>query len=643
VLYDPPFIGGVQTTVEAKLAQTVSVEDFGADPTGTVDSSGAINDALLTGKNVYVPAGTYRLESAIKLQIDGQELWGHGTFTTALIWYGTSGNMVEVMSGRRDTGVINAAKSNMRLSGFRLGVEASSPIDNLVFVEDGVFHTYIEKLRVSSNLRTIPSESIIKFDGGGSRQSYSVGMTLRDVVIYGGGVVGTAVPCGIFAEAAIELLCDNVKVFNCEETWRLGTSDAARVSNVSNCTFIKCQGEIGDRNYVSDNGVSLRIYQGRELDFYGCKFPCGTAYSGPSNQHSVRFSTQTATTAASPFQGRDINFHSCVFWGMENTVIGLRFDSTAFYQSVNFVDCNFYGFTTDVIDIQTDQVPLLGFVNPHFVEAEPKWNADFHFESSQLIAGFTVNNAAGTQKTLQTSSDTAQYPRAEPLLVGASVSLAELMASAYKATLTDVVVRLYNRSGGAITLADSYFYTRAFRQNEIQAKNSLAYDPPSLSSATSASTTIPLYGATLGDFVAVGFDSGVSGNLSNINLFGYVSATDTVTAYFVNRTTGTVDLAAGTLVAYKVKPDFDFYGTATYDAPSLNANAGATTTVTVTGARVGDLAIFSMGVDQAGVVGFATVSANDTVTIRFQNESGGVVDLASTTLRVGVFKRHRKL
>lgn len=77
-------------------------------------------------------------------------------------------------------------------------------------------------------------------------------------------------------------------------------------------------------------------------------------------------------------------------------------------------------------------------------------------------------------------------------------------------------------------------------------------------------------------------------------------------------------------------------GSATYDPPSLADGAGATTTVTVTGAALGDYATASFSLDLQGITLTAYVSAANTVTVRFQNESGGVIDLASGTLRARV-------
>jgi hypothetical protein len=49
----------VARTVNTKLQEFVSVLDFGADPTGTADSTASFNSAIATGKAVYIPNGTY--------------------------------------------------------------------------------------------------------------------------------------------------------------------------------------------------------------------------------------------------------------------------------------------------------------------------------------------------------------------------------------------------------------------------------------------------------------------------------------------------------------------------------------------------------------------------------------------------------
>lgn len=62
VIYDPPFTNAVQTNVEAKLAQTVSVKDFGALGDGLTNDTTAMQDAVnaMAGVGaVFFPAGTY--------------------------------------------------------------------------------------------------------------------------------------------------------------------------------------------------------------------------------------------------------------------------------------------------------------------------------------------------------------------------------------------------------------------------------------------------------------------------------------------------------------------------------------------------------------------------------------------------------
>lgn len=79
------------------------------------------------------------------------------------------------------------------------------------------------------------------------------------------------------------------------------------------------------------------------------------------------------------------------------------------------------------------------------------------------------------------------------------------------------------------------------------------------------------------------------------------------------------------------------YGEETHNFGSLADGAGETGSITVNGAQVGDLVLASAGVDLQDMTLTGYVQSADTVEYRLQNESGGVVDLASTTVRVLVF------
>jgi hypothetical protein len=78
-------------------------------------------------------------------------------------------------------------------------------------------------------------------------------------------------------------------------------------------------------------------------------------------------------------------------------------------------------------------------------------------------------------------------------------------------------------------------------------------------------------------------------------------------------------------------------GTTTYDPPNLADGAGTTTTVTVTGAVLGNRVEATFSLDTQGITVTAWVSGANTVSVRFQNETHGTIDLASGTLAAWVY------
>lgn len=125
-------------------------------------------------------------------------------------------------------------------------------------------------------------------------------------------------------------------------------------------------------------------------------------------------------------------------------------------------------------------------------------------------------------------------------------------------------------------------------------------------------------------------DLKISGGSNNVRFLG---ANDCVLGRKLNlsgATAAAVSWGAGT-----GNRGGSFIGSATYDPPSLAAGATQTTTVTVTGAAVGDaVTSIAFSVANASITWTGSVTAADTVTVTMRNNSGGAIDLASGTLRV---------
>jgi hypothetical protein len=130
VAYDPPFTGGAATNVEAKLAQYVTIEDFGASPF----ASAAVNDAAIAAAVAYtntldrpklvVPAGIFTISATAVFDLpNGSTIEFIGSFSTS-----TTGCAVQI--GSASTNRINyrvvgikVARSSVDTSAGSIGVQ----------------------------------------------------------------------------------------------------------------------------------------------------------------------------------------------------------------------------------------------------------------------------------------------------------------------------------------------------------------------------------------------------------------------------------------------------------------------------------------------------------------------------------------
>jgi hypothetical protein len=161
VTYQPPFTGGVATTVEDKLAQTVSVKDFGAVGDGVTDDTLAVQAAITNalGQSIYFPEGTYLISSSITVP-KFTNVYGDGkinskikaTTNVPIFILGSAGEAYSTVtiSDLTFIGTDNAAHTNQH------GIYANS--GSTGYVTQGAF-SRLRFERISGNA--------LRFDGSG--------------------------------------------------------------------------------------------------------------------------------------------------------------------------------------------------------------------------------------------------------------------------------------------------------------------------------------------------------------------------------------------------------------------------------------------------------------------------------------------
>ncbi len=115
--------GAVPRSVQSKERDIVSVKDFGAVGDGVTDDTAAIQAALNASKNVYLPAGTYKISSALVLD-NNHCVTGDGIGVTTI-------NQVTVSN----YGFSATSKSEIRISGLTLIGTNSGIADGMYFTQ----------------------------------------------------------------------------------------------------------------------------------------------------------------------------------------------------------------------------------------------------------------------------------------------------------------------------------------------------------------------------------------------------------------------------------------------------------------------------------------------------------------------------
>ena len=109
VTYTPAGTGAVDTTVQAKLRETVSVQDFGAKGDGTTDDTAAIQLAINSlanwpsdnaYKSVFFPSGTYRVVGTLSIPLSAtySAFFGSGNNSSRIVFENSTGVTINAQS-----------------------------------------------------------------------------------------------------------------------------------------------------------------------------------------------------------------------------------------------------------------------------------------------------------------------------------------------------------------------------------------------------------------------------------------------------------------------------------------------------------------------------------------------------------------
>jgi len=198
VEYDPPFTGALTSayTVQDKLAQTVSVKDFGAVGDGVADDTAEIQAAITAmalGGIVYFPPGTYLVNGTLTVAVNGLTLRGAGPLATNIVQSSTTADTF-VFSTCQFSGIesMRITHASTPTTGYAVTMNKTGAT-GCFFVEakdlyiqdmwNGVLIRSSTECRVSNiHFRGLKGDRGILFDGVGSGADGSYRAVINDCV-----------------------------------------------------------------------------------------------------------------------------------------------------------------------------------------------------------------------------------------------------------------------------------------------------------------------------------------------------------------------------------------------------------------------------------------------------------------------------
>lgn len=592
VTYTPAGSGAVQTTVQAKLRETVSVKDFGAVGDGVADDTVALQNAFAAHNQLFFPEGTYLVDAA-------------GYPTKRAILYSTGVN-------------------NIVLSGYGATIkfkDTSTGPAGLNFIEIvNATNALIEGLTLDGN-RQNQSYGYhgIAFFGGKN-------LTVRDVYIknmYYDGVYVRASTVSNSDTYPEHVLMDNVV---CDACGRNGTSViGANGITIQNSIFKNTVGDpgagidvepnvsdiYGVKNLIIDNCVIVQN-DGRGLVITG---------NAPANPGETPFCINAKLTNI--YAGKNSEAQDAGIGGS---------DISVFYAREVIIDgySNTVGETTNPMDSglinigsTTERISLN---NLYFR------NCVFPTTSKQLVYIDSSNNDYRSVKNVYAVDCDAgiisgsKYTDISGVFGQNCTYTDSIRVGTTESSLRDVTligcgkVIAYNATGtGTVTIESVTIVDPIGDGIRVYGNNSTYRDITIRNSGTAAARAAWIENVT----------NCIFDNWKISDSGGYWATA--ANAYLISQTS----LSGNNIRNMFPSP---LGGSATWDPASIASGGSTSTTVSLLRSDIGDPCIVKHSVSLQGLMTFASTTSANTATVTLFNPTGGAIDLASHTVTVEAIK-----
>lgn len=636
--------GAIARTVQGRLDDTVSLFEFITpslhsdilDGTSTTDVSAAIQSAIDSGENIFIPgagAARYIIDGQIQISDNYQKLIGEGA---RLDFRGTdsSKNAIEILSTRRDTGSTSATRSLQEVAGFRILGATNSSYASIFFIEEGVTFPYVHDILSEAGTNRgyfgTLADSFMRINGNST--SYVNSPIIERVITHAltqAGVAGDYPPVGFWVEGAIEGRLYGCEAFYYDECFRLGDSTGTS-RNVQNMRFIHCHAEPTKPADPVDGQDAIRIFAAFESRFDSCVIKPSNA-AGTSNSRGVSF-------GAGSDGARNVSFQNCDFQGLGYADYAFEVESGASAYGVKVLSGTLNDFALGRVLNSGGQCQIDFDESVTYNRLVPK--RERMQARRESFAGLTVTSGAANNSTTTDTLSDIYLPEGTPALAAPDVSSNFCFFEPYRISTEGTwKVKAYQQTGANRVIASGNIGFRPFKPDEILAQSSFSVDYASLASAAASSASYTVPGARLGlPVIATFYDGSVTGQ-GGVILEAYATADNTVEVLRFNAHSAAVDLGAGTLTISVIQPKFDLSAGVTYDISAVAAGARASTSVTVTGVELGDQCLAWYSADQESCIIRPRLTSAGTVNFEIINPSGVTpTGGASNKIYVGVYR-----